>query len=101
MSWVKVEYAGGAEAWVNLDNVVGVSVTPGREPGRDEETGERIAGAPLTVEVETTAPVSRWDDGGDYPDRAHLEIRPHLLHFYGPEARRFMRRLEVLSGVGA
>lgn len=93
MGFVRVEYGdSGLEKWINLDLVVEVNVTPARAAGWDEEFAEKIYPSPLGVEVVYLAPSSRYEDGGDYPERARVEVRPYTANLYGDEAAKFLER---------
>lgn len=78
----------------NTDHIVEVDVAPAQERHMDEY-GESFPARPLSVAITTTATVSTYNDGGDYPGSAHNIIHALEIVLYDEEAELFLAALAV------
>lgn len=84
---------------INMDNIVEARVYPATPAGTDEDTGEEYRVTATRVEIVTTAITSEYDNGGDFSDFRHTEIRPHTITLGGEDAEKFLVALPVYEPV--
>lgn len=65
----------------------------------DFPEGNIIFAAPLRVEITTSAIVSHYDDGGDFPERSQHYFHPYTIKLYGEEAELFLAALPAYEPV--
>ncbi len=82
---------------VPTSNIVDIDVSPAQEAGWNAGGWKPIPARPLRVDIVTTAGESQYDDGGDYPERQHIAIRPYTITLRGVEAQTFLDALPIYS----
>lgn len=88
---------------VNTEHIVEIEIIearPERTEFDEEDYVERTYPArPTKIEIITDAVVSRYDDGGDYPEFRHAIVEAHAIVLVGEEAELFLTALPVYTPV--